>query len=267
MHIQNMTSADLKELYRLQPEGWPDIVPEFESYIKRDFCYPIKTVINGKIIGTGVSIVFNKTAWLAHIIVASEYRNRGLGSIITEKLIEIARKNGVETCLLIATELGLPVYKKAGFRVLADYYFLERKQPGKIEIPTAGIEKYRNVYLNELLSLDKKITGENRESLIRLHLNDSWVFREDGKITGFYLPRLGEGPIMAETLNAGLELMKIRIADSGKAVLPAANYAGIEFLRKNGFCLTEKKGVRMLLGQDVDWKPECIYNRIGGNYG
>jgi hypothetical protein len=56
MLFETLTYNDLKEIRNLQPEGWPDIVSEFESYIDQDFCHPIKTRLDGKIVGIGTLI-------------------------------------------------------------------------------------------------------------------------------------------------------------------------------------------------------------------
>ncbi|MCK5463227.1 MAG: hypothetical protein KAI95_09430 [Bacteroidales bacterium] len=61
--------------------------------------------------------------------------------------------------------------------------------------------------------------------------------------------------------------MKIKYSKVDKAVLPGENHPGTNFLRQNGFTLSDTKGTRMILGQEIDWKPEHIYSRIGGNFG
>ena len=81
------------------------------------------------------------------------------------------------------------------------------------------------------------------------------------------MPGLGEGLIYASTAEAGLELIKIKYSKVNRAVLPGENPSGTNFLRQNGFTLSDTKGTRMILGQEIDWKPEHIYSRIGGNFG
>ena len=78
----------MSEIKNLQPEGWSDIIPDFEYYIKSPFCNPIKTKINNKFIGIGTSIIFDKTSWLAQIIVDSNFRRRGIGQQIVQELLK-----------------------------------------------------------------------------------------------------------------------------------------------------------------------------------
>jgi ribosomal protein S18 acetylase RimI-like enzyme len=267
MHLDSITYADIEPIGKLQPDGWTDIREAFNFYINSDFCYPVKFSIDDKIVGTGSSKIFNTTAWIAHIIVDKEYRNRGIGTAIVDHLLKDIKNRSIETVLLIATEIGEPVYKKAGFRTVSDYIFHKRESPWKEKTISDKIKPYKNEYYNEILRLDREISGECREPLISGYLDNSYVYIEDKMINGFYLPALGDGPIFAGTTDAGLELMKLKYSKVDKAVLPGENQAGIEFLRKHGFIITETKGKRMILGKEIAWKPGKLFSRTGGNFG
>ena len=86
------------------------------------------------------------------------------------------------------------------------------------------------------------------------------------EVLGYYAPEIGEGPIIAEKEEAGIELMKLKHTTIDKAVLPDENMAGKEFLKENGFKETSRMK-RMILLQDIDWKSQNIFSRIGGNVG
>ena len=267
MQFRTVTYNDLKEIGNLQPEDWPDIVPEFECYIRKEFCHPIKATIENKIVGLGTLIIFDKTCWLAHIIVHKDYRNRGIGFQITGLLLNNQKENVVSTFLLIATELGLPIYKKAGFRIVTEYHYLKRVKPWRDRPIAPNIFPYKNEFFPIILELDKKISGENRRSLLVDYLENTLVYIENNSIKGFYMPDLGEGLILAETNNAGIELMTIKYSKVNKAVLPCDNHAAIDFLKQNGFIVTDTRGTRMIRGKGIDWKSQQIFSRIGGNYG
>lgn len=267
MHFGEITYNDLNEIRQLQPEGWTDIVPEYEYYIRKDFCFPVKAIIEKKIVGVGTLIVFANTAWLAHIIVDKKHRNRGIGFQITEKLINEGNRKSVKRLLLIATELGLPVYKKAGFKIVTGYQFYLRDKTWRDFPLSPNVYPYEDAFGSKIYELDEKISGENRRSLIVDYLQNTHVYVENNSIIGFYMPDLGEGLIFASTTEAGLELMKIKYSKVDKAVLPVENLIGNDFLIQNGFTLSGTKGTRMILGQEIGWKPEQIYSRIGGNFG
>jgi len=266
MQFETVTSSDLDEIKNLQPQDWPDIIPEFKFYIQSSFCSPIKTKINNRIVGIGASIVFENTSWIAHIIVDSDYRNKGIGAQIVNELLDALKRDSVATCSLIATELGKPVYLKAGFRIVSEYLFFQREKQW-IECPVSeNVILYEEKYRAMIYELDHKISGEKRELLLTDYLSNSLVYVENNKVLGYYMPDLKEGLIYADTNEAGLELMKLKYSKVDKAVLPSDNIAGVAFLQQNGFVET-RKGTRMILGKDLDWNPGKMFGRIGGNFG
>jgi len=266
MQFETITYADLDEIRNLQPDDWSDIIPEFEFYIQSSFCSPIKTTLNDKIVGIGASIVFKNTSWIAHIIVDREYRNKGFGAQIVNELLNTLNRDSVATCSLIATELGKPVYLKAGFRIAAEYSFFQREKPW-IDCPVSeNVIPYEEKYRARIYELDHIISGEDREPLLAGYMSNSMVYVERNKVLGYYIPDLKEGLIYADTDEAGLELMKLKYSKVDKAVLPSENIAGVAFLQQSGFAET-RKGTRMILGKDLDWNPGKMFGRIGGNFG
>ena len=116
-----------------------------------------------------------------------------------------------------------------------------------------------------------RATGQDREAIIRHFLTDAWVYQTGPylPIEGFWLPALGEGLIVAENETAGIALLRKRNAANGPnpvIAIPDANLAAIRHLREAGY-----KGFRkiqlMHYGPMKDWRPEMIYNRIGGYLG
>ncbi len=269
MNCRNITLADIDHLRNLQPEGWSDITLAFQFYCSHDFCFPIKITVDGNIAGIGNSIIFEDTAWLAHIIVKSEYRNQGIGSKVVQTLLEGIHKKGVKTSLLIATDLGKPVYIKSGFREVSDYCYFKTESSFRSIKEIKNIEPYKSDFYNEVVRLDSYISGENREILLKKYLDSSFVYLQNKRIDGFFVPGLGEGPVYALTVDAGRALMQFKNAASqvDKVTIPRENVVGIDFLKVWGFIETETTGVRMILGNDILWKPEMVYSRMGGNLG
>ncbi len=267
MHLEPLTYKDLSQLKSLQPEGWTDITEDFIKYINYDFCEPVKASIDGKLVGVGSYVVFDGTAWIAHMIVSTEYRNKGIGSEIFKHLIADLQQQNMQTILLLATELGAAVYQKLGFEDISEYNYLKRVAPWpKIQI-SKNIIAYSPQYYDQVMKLDASVSGESRGKLIEYHLDNCMVYMDKAMVKGMYLPFLGEGLIYANTSDVGIELMKLKYSMVDKAVLPSENKLGIDFLQKYGFDVIPTKGTRMILGQAIPWKPDCIYSRIGGNYG
>ncbi len=71
---------------------------------------------------------------------------------------------------------------------------------------------------DEILVLDREISGENRRGVLIGKLVGSFVYRTDGVVSGFYLPDLGEGLILARSEEAGIALMAVRHSRTARAV-------------------------------------------------
>lgn len=267
MQFDAITRNDLEEIGNLLPEGWSDIVPDFEFYIRYPFCYPVKTKLEGKIVGVGALIVFEHTCWLAHIIVDKKYRRQGIGQNITQELMKMAAEKSIPTCLLIASDLGKPVYDKLGFITIAEYTFLKKKGPWQSDNIIENVVPFQEEDRPVIFALDRKITGENRERLLNDYLGNMLVYTMKDQVLGYYVPNLKQGPIYAETEEAGISLMKTKYPETDVAVVPSDNVAALDFLKQNGFAETGKKGTRMFYGKEIGWEPKKFYGRIGGNLG
>lgn len=266
MDIKNLDHSDINYISDLLPIGWESVIPTIEFYTETNFCFPIKVTIDSKIVGIGTTIIHKETAWLAHIIVHADYRNQSIGKIITQALVDISYSKDCETIYLLATELGEPVYKKIGFEAETKYIVFKREGTNDSFKNTENIVPFSNDFKNQILNLDKQVSGEDRISLLEHHLSDGFLYVQDNETQGFYLPNLGGGVIIATTASAGQELMKLRLKSKDFASLPIDNLSATEFIKQNNFkeVRTEK---RMRLGKVRNWQPTNIYNRIGGNLG
>jgi GNAT superfamily N-acetyltransferase len=265
MIIEKLVTSDLEKLSALQPRDWGDILPAFRFYLNTPFCHPFKAIQDQVIIGTGSLIFHTKTAWLAHIIVHPEYRGKGVGSSITDTLISKAHSVGYKTLLLIATELGAHVYSKFGFKTETEYFFFMGGAIQKDTSPDRPLIGFNSMYTDQLLALDQQASGEGRRALLNLHLEQSILYVEDGRLSGYYLPTLGEGVVIATHPQVGQALLTIK-KPADRIVLPAENLAAIDFLHQSGYSIVQK-ATRMYLGEKMDWHPEMLYSRIGGNMG
>ncbi len=143
MEITALKPQEAPLLGTLQPPDWSDILQKFEFYTGSDFCFPIKAAQDGSIAGVGTALVHQDVAWLAHIIVHPAYRNRGIGTTITQKLLAIARDRKCETIYLCATKLGARVYKKLGFETETEYLFFRNLNLGQGQTVSSRITSFK----------------------------------------------------------------------------------------------------------------------------
>ena len=265
MEFETISAEDLGIIGKFTPEGWAEITPKIEFYIQSDFCYPVKLVANNDIIGIGTAVFFETTSWIAHLIVHEKHRNHGYGTKILEYLCDYCKNHGYKTILLSATNMGYPLYIKYGFTVQTEYVQYEKTRELDHAI-NGNIHKiephdYENIY-----ELDKMITGENRQRLLIQFVNDGFVYKNKEKVLGFYLPNLGDGPVIALDDEAGIALLRLRVINKKQSILTVDNITGNTYFQENGF-KEIKRTKKMIYGNNIDCKNNHIYNRTGGNFG
>ncbi|MDA3851842.1 MAG: GNAT family N-acetyltransferase [Spirochaetaceae bacterium] len=263
--IKSITQEDLPYIESLQPEGWSDINQAFQFYIQSPLCFPIKYDIASKPQAIGCGILLGETAWLAHLIVRPENRGRGLGYGLLSHICNDLQKKGTNSISLIATEMGYPLYKKFGFIDQEDYIDYQGETIGNKSF-NSSISSFKREDTQEILTLDRKFSGETRNALLLPYLEAALVYRDREGIQGFYIPSLGEGLIVANNKEAGIELLKVKISRSTRVVFPQKNIPATELLKTMGF-KEQRRPKRMILGEAFPWEPQYLYNRIGGNLG
>jgi GNAT superfamily N-acetyltransferase len=275
--IRPMLPADLDAvILATRDVGWGDLRPHFQFYLDRPECYPFVAEIAGRVVGTAAGTRKGNAGWIGHVIVQAEYRRRGIGAALVEATIARLEAVGCATQLLVATDLGRPVYEKLGFR--EDSRYSQCRGATLDEFPThAGLRSLEKGDLPAIFALDRQATGEDRSAQIRAFAARGWVFAGDrpGEVRGFYLPTpWAEGPVIASDPEAAGALIDVARADARllrgaaemRIKLPAANRAGRDVLHDRGFDEGPLRA-RMIRGEAIDWRPDLIYARFSGALG
>jgi GNAT superfamily N-acetyltransferase len=257
----------LDQLEKLPPREWQSNA--YELFLHNEWqpwFYPYQVTIGQKLVGFGMFFLFEEVAWLGWIIVHKKHRNQGIGSAISKHLVEKAGEMRAKIFLLTATELGMPIYEKMGFKTTSYYRFFNPPELYKPNYEKSGIRTAKRKDLEMIFQLDYEATGEKRIKMVESHLEDCMVIDEK-EITGFYMPNLGNGFIVARDQHSGRELLNFRLKrDKKSIVVPDQNRDTIEYLLQNGF--TEGYKIpRMVLGIEPLWKPTMIFNRAAGYCG
>lgn len=265
INIKPATINDLAGIKLLQPQGWADIMPNMQFYIDADYCHLAVAIENNIVKGCGAVITHKNCCWLANIIVGEQYRNGGIGSNITSYLHNYALSKN-STINLIATKFGYPIYKKLGYNDDEGYLFFDAKTHQQNISP--HIKPYHQSYKQNILELDKSITGENREALLIPRLNEAFVYVDQDDFKGFTIPTLGEGLALASHTNAGLALMLKKLELVHRFAIPKINTSAINFLLDIGYSpLPDLFAIKMWYGKQIKWQPKQVYGRVGGNMG
>jgi GNAT superfamily N-acetyltransferase len=267
--IRRLNFSEISLLQNFPPEEWSLDLPKLISFhFEQPYFYPAIAELNSRIVGCGIAMIHGHISWLGTIIVLPEFRRQGIGLEITRHLVEYCFRVGCTSQLLIATDLGEPVYQKLGFEPNGTYEFFDHESTLQWSVSPQMRELKIDDY-GVILELDTNITGENRQNFLKRFLPTGWVYtsKPSGKITGFYLPDLGSGLIMASECEAGLNLMKLRLS-TGKtsAVIPSSNVFAKDFLLSEGFRVSQM-AKRMFLGKEILWQPKNVYARASGYCG
>ena len=265
--LRDLELGDIPGLACLAPEEWHIALDAvlLQHFARRYFLGRIAADARG-IVAVGQGIAAGDAGWIGNIIVRTEARRHGLGTRLTQDLVDRLRALGCRTLLLIATVAGAPVYFKLGFRRTSDYVFL--RVPRLPPAPTRYIRRLQPSQADEVLELDRLATGESRAELLAPHLGTGWGHvAAIGSLGGYFLPSFGAGLVVASQPVAGLDLLAFKHAFfPGDAVVPAANVPALQFLAAHGAEETSRSP-RMALGDDLAWRPEWVFARGSGYCG
>ena len=267
IRIRKIRKNELPLIRDFPPSDWNlDLEKEYCKHYDHDYFYPIAATINLNIVGTGIAVINDNVAWLGTIIVREDYRNNGIGTLITNHLIDYSKSKGIETILLFATELGLPIYQKLGFQHDLNYLSFKNDTIFQFCPEFKSITRITKKDYQQILELDYVVTGERRKELLTSTLNTGFKYKDD-IIKGFYLPDFGRGLIIANSENAGLELLKFKLIHNQSTVcVPETNKPAIDFLTSIGF-YQYLKIPRMYLSKNIIWNSKNVYSRGCGHLG
>lgn len=199
--------------------GWPHRLEDWETALAMST--GVVVLENEKVVGTTLTTLFGGCATINMVIVAEAIRGRGLGRRLMEAGLDGA--HGVP-CRLVATQEGLPLYEKMGFRQVGDILQCQGICAA-VEAPI-DVEWMQSGDLPEIAALDRAAFGDDRSKLI-FYMKDIGrfaVIRRDGHVAGFSATRpfgRGEviGPVVAENADDAKKLILFQIAARGDRFL------------------------------------------------
>jgi GNAT superfamily N-acetyltransferase len=192
--------------------GWPHRLADWEMALA--LSTGVVVLENDKVVGTTLTTRFGGCATINMVIVAEAMRGRGLGRRLMEAGLDASQG---EPCRLVATQEGLPLYEKVGFRQVGDILQCQGICAA-VEAPM-DVEWMQSGDLTEIAALDEAAFGAERRKLISFvkDVGRFAVIRRDGHVAGFAATRpfgRGEviGPVVAENAEEARKLIQFQIA-------------------------------------------------------
>jgi predicted N-acetyltransferase YhbS len=206
-------------------------------------------VSDDRIVGTGASVGFGRTGWIGGVAVADAARGAGLGRALTEAAL--AALGPRETVLLLASDLGRPIYDRLGFVSEGRYRVFFTPDDAA---PTGSFRPLGAADREAVLALDRRVTGEDRALAV-----DAGLAGGVAGSGGVALrPPWNARPILAPDPGEGAELLRAVIEPGLRLAVPESNAPAVAALESLG--CRERSGVeRMRRGPRVSWRPAELW--------
>ena len=260
--------------------GFGDRRELFRMAIEMPDCRPILAVSEDHPIGTGLGAIHGEVGWVGVIFVAPELRGRGIGRALTVAVCDILEDAGCRSLVLVATELGRPVYDRLGFREQTRYHMHPADPFDAAPVPPPGtsLRQIRTTDIDAITVLDRHVSGEDRRPLIERFAASGWLL-EDGPgpgtatgageslLRGYLLPTYrGNAALIAprpEDALCLLDLHRHLLPQGGRAWagLVTQNEAGRRLLAEWGRA-EWRTFPRMVRGPEPEWRPEAIWGQF-----
>jgi ribosomal protein S18 acetylase RimI-like enzyme len=235
--------------------------------------------IGGEPVGHVFSISYGRLGWIGFLIVKTEYRRRGIGTLLMKRAIDYLLSRKANTIKLEAVPIMANLYRKLGFVDEFDSLRFIRIG-GKISsVSSHCVKLLKKREIAELAEFDAGYFGANRIRVLNGLYQDNpqlcFVSRNDSEIVGYAMcyeaesgHRIGPWVCNPENLQVARELLTKCIETIGRNEklyigVPAVNERSVEILRDLGFeqC---SKSIRMYLGKKLEIERVDGLFAIGG---
>jgi predicted N-acetyltransferase YhbS len=195
-----------------QQAGWPHRIKDWRMALALSEGCAAVSGHGNRVIGTALMTPYGcDAATINMVIVDASARGRGLGRELMDEVLSLA---GDRSLRLVATESGLPLYERLGFRMSGTVIQHQGHVARSIAAP-AGIRPARVYDIPPIIELDRAAYGADRGSLIS-HLagvGSLAVLERAGRPVGFSVLRpFGRGEVIGPVVAANLDDAKTLVS-------------------------------------------------------
>jgi len=206
----SLSPSELADAGALVAEAhWNQLAADWRIFIAQGHVYAVQTA-QGRIVATAATLPHgSRFAWVSMVLVAGEYRRRGLATQLMRRAVDDLTAAGLVP-LLDATPDGREVYRRLGFADSWGLQRLVRREPRAVPFvaPTGvAIRAIVDADWPALVAYDAAAFGAERGAMLaglrgRLPAAELIATR-DGRVVGFALGRDGRlaaqiGPLTAD---------------------------------------------------------------------
>ena len=207
--LRRLSSNDLAAAQRLSTEaGWNQTIQDWRVLLELapDGCLAIE--VGDELASTATIVSYGtRLAWIGMVLTRAEFRGRGYAQRLLSELLTLADRLGIKTIKLDATEQGLPIYEKLGFRSEQPVERWERITSIQSQEATLGRS---SEFAPGTLQLDQKAFGADRSELLKLFSkeNSLRVVKDSCLLTRPGRQRSYIGPFIASSLEDARTLIQ-----------------------------------------------------------
>jgi ribosomal protein S18 acetylase RimI-like enzyme len=265
MKIKPFSADDINAFLNLAAmENWVAEAWEFEFLLSEfpEGCFSAFKE-NGETAGYVTSLLHEQSGWIGNLIVAQEFRGRGVGEALFKKALEALQIADAETIWLTASSDGKSLYEKYGFKKvdkIIRWTGAGRQSHSKFE------RKNVTTALNETTrDIDCLSWGDRRDDLLSktvargslLHDTSGFIVTQPcGDATQF-------GPFSARDSATAERLldMALRTVPFGSKIYldaPASNRAALRMFNRRRLIISGTSEL-MYWGKRPEYRPELLY--------
>jgi GNAT superfamily N-acetyltransferase len=205
-----LSATELGDACALVREAnWNQVPADWDIFIEHGRVYAMHRP-DGRIVATTATLPYGRFAWISMVLVAGNYRRRGLATLLMRHAMADLARSGL-VAVLDATPDGRTVYGALGFQDSWGFHRLIRREPHRMPEPpgvpaTIGIRPLAEQDWPALCAYDAAAFGAERGAVLRTlrgRLPAAELIAErGGRIAGFLLGRDGRlaphiGPLIA----------------------------------------------------------------------
>ena len=243
VRIIPLTHAVIEQAAHPWPDRWEQQLGRLRWHLSTPYATALMAELFGDVIGVACGFAqggVGRITVLGFLDEAdAEVRQR-----LTSALIDALTEQGCDSNELVAAPADVAKWEHFGFRpqeTILRYTGGKFLQATRDEVIHHEVEHRLGI-----LHLDRKAFGYDRSALVMEHSYLCVVYMEGTRIRGFALSLLGEGLIVADAPDVGLELQRWHFPIQDHILIPEGNGAH-EHLTKQAY-RQEVEGIRMVRG-------------------
>jgi ribosomal protein S18 acetylase RimI-like enzyme len=244
-------------------EGWTtEIRTEFEGFLAHDPKGCLVAEAGGQRAGICVATPYGSAGFIGELIVAQQWRGRGIGRHLMECALRHLHSRGVRSIFLDGVPLAVPLYERLGFRTIARSLRFVGTMSGSAH---RAVRPMKTGDLPAVLELDRGAFGADRSFFLQrrlaLYPELSKVSECRGHVAGFILGRRGP-----DWVAAGPWVVRPGIEDPVH-LLQSFALAAESITMGVGALETNTAAIQIFASCGLQERPACPWRMVLGSEG